>query len=249
MLRTKHIFSAPLRFVAFCFVGAMILSTQLGSGCETTPEDDRYDDRYDNRYPPQNEPYYDENRIPSDARLMTEGRGEIGFRAGSSGRVWVFDEKDRKTVYTTDLLDGDDFRVIPDDNRIFINDRSKKSELKRDHVHRIYFDGRRSHSKNERDDRDRDDHRKPDEPKRLVPDSAKMVAETSHGGELSFKAANNGKAYLYDNSNNVLVETFSIKKNQRLTINVSTGLGTIDGKQVMKKGLSQRATYRLLFAE
>ncbi len=229
---------------SFALLVVAILGTQLGSGCETTPSDDRYDDRYDNRYPPQNEPHYDENRIPSDARLMTEGRGEIRFRAGSNGRVWVFDEKDRKTVYVTDLLDGDDFRVVPDDNRVYINDRDKRVELKRDHVHRIYFDGRRSHSKNDRDDRP-----KPDEPKRLVPDSAKLMAETSRGGELSFKAANNGKAYLYDNSNNVLVETFTVKKNQRLTINVSTGLATIDGKQVMKKGLSQRATYRLLFDE
>jgi hypothetical protein len=82
-----------------------------------------------------------------------------------------------------------------------------------------------------------------------VPDTAQLVAETTRGGTASYKATANGTAYLYDNSNNALVETFNLKKGQRLTVDVARGVATLDGKQVMKKGLSQRATYRLLFAE
>jgi hypothetical protein len=229
---------SPLRILVLNLLVAVALSTQLGGGCATTTtENDRYDDRYEQ----------DQNRIPSNARLMSEGEGRIGFRAASTGRVWVYDLKDRKTQYTTDLLDGDNFSVDPADDRVYLNDKSRKVDLKRDHVHRLYFDGRRGSSN--QNERPRPEPTKPDEPKRPVPDAAKMVAETARGGELSYKAPGNGKAYLYDNSNNVLVETFNVKKGQRLTINVTNGLGTIDGKQVFKKALSQKATYRLLFEE
>ncbi len=236
-----------LRFFAFNLVIVIGLSTQFGNGCATTTSDDRSGDRYDNRYEE------DKNRIPSNARLVKEGRGEIGFRASSNGRVYVLNERRREVVYTDDLLDGDTFAILPEANRVRTNTRERKVELKGDDVHRLYFDGRRS-SYGDRDrDRQDDDRNKPKPPpaevKRPVPDTAKLVGETSRGGELSYKAPNTGKAYLYDNSNNVLVETFNIKKGQRLTINVNTGIGTLDGKQVFKKGLSQRATYRLLFNE
>ena len=251
-----QLYSSHFRIFALHLLAALALSTQLGGGCVSTPsEDDRSNDRYNDRYDSKSDNRYEEdkNRIPSNARLVKEGRGEIGFRAGSNGRAYVLNERDREVVYTEDLLDGDTFAVLPDDNRIRVNSRERKVELKRDDVHRIYFDGRRN-SYNDRDTYDRpNDNRPQDKPnpavKRPVPDTAKLMAETSRGGELSFKAAGNGKAYLYDNGNNTLVQTFTVKKGQRLTINVSTGLGSIDGKQVFKQSLSQKATYRLLFEE
>ncbi len=255
-IQTKH--RSFLRTLAINLLATVAVCTQLGGGCTSTPKDDqyndrnndrnddRYNDKYDNRYEE------DKNRVPSNARLIKQGRGEIGFRAGSNGRAYVLDERNRDVVYTEDLLEGDTFAVMPDDNRIRINNRERKVELKRDNAHRIYFDGRRGvygDTYNRPDPNRPQDKPAPPDVKRPVPDSAKTMAETARGGELSFKASDNGKAYLYDNSNNVLIGTWSIKKNQRLTINVDQGIGTIDGKQVFKKSLSQRATYRLLFDE
>lgn len=221
-----------VRWISVYLLVASALSTQLGGGCLATTNEDRYNDRP--------HPNYDNDRLPSNARLIKQGRGELTFRAESTGRVYILNDRTREIIRSEDLYDGDTFTLLPDDNRIRINREEKKLELKRDDVHRLYFDGRRTSGAHDKPD-------KPTEIKRPVPDTAKTVAETSRGGELSYKASSNGKAYFYDNSNNVLVETFNIKKGQRLTINVDQGIGTLDGKQVLKKSLSRRATYRLLF--
>lgn len=244
---------ACVRSMAVITVTGFALATQIGGGCATSTDDSNsrsspsYDDRYDDRDYKKYRDEYDDNRISSDARLIKQGRGEQTFRAGSTGRVWVLDERDREVVYTDDLLEGDTFLVNPDGDRIGINGRLKKVELKGDRIYRLYFDGRRVYKDSEPP---RQTNNKPAEKpavKRPVPDSAKMVAEAARGGELSYKAAGNGKVYLYDNDNNALVETFTIKKGQRLTVNVKAGIATLDGQSVMKKGLSQKATYRLLF--
>lgn len=246
----------PVRRAALVILAGLMLGTQLGGGCVSSDDSDtyrsppRYDDRYDDRKTYRDE--FDDNRISSNARLVKQGRGELSFRAGSNGRVWVFDERRREVVYHDDLLDGDVFTVHPDKDRIDINGRYKKVEFSGDHIHRIYFDGRRVY----RDTYRRDEPRRNEPPrdtkpavKRPVPDSAKLVAQAARGGEMSYKASANGRLYLYDNDNNVLVETFTIRKGQRLTVNVKAGLATLDGETVMKKGLSQKATYRLLFDE
>ncbi len=227
----------------------VVVGTQLGSSCSTTdttsyPQNDRYDkyDKYDDR-----EDNYS-SRIPDDARLITSGKGDIGFRAASNGRMWLYEERDRRVLYYVDLLDGDDLRVMPGEDKIFINGRTaERMSLSGDRVHRIYFDGRRAYTERNKPSRNDDRDRVQNSPTRLVPDSAKMVAE-GKGTDLSYKAADDGKLYLYDNSNNVLIQTFTLRKGQRFTVSPANDLATIDGKSVLsKKGLSKRATYRLLF--
>lgn len=237
-----------------CALGVIAIGTQLGSSCVSTPSEPS-DDRYP--YPDSSSGSdRDDYRIPSDARLVKEGVGELTFRAGSNGRMWIYDEKDRKTVYFVDLLDGDDVAVDAKEDRVYINRRSvAKLSLSSERVYRLYFDGRRSWNNRpdyNRPDYNRPDYNRPDRPEkpiaRPVPDSARQVAESKSGGDLAYRAQGNGTLYLWDNSNNVLIETFNLRKGQRLLVSPSKDVATLDGKTVMQhKGISKRATYRLLF--
>lgn len=242
---------------AACALGVALAGSQLGSSCVSTPSEPS-DDRYEPYPESSSDRDREDYRIPSDARLVKEGVGELTFRAGSNGRMWLYDEKDRRTLYFVDLLDGDDIVVNPREDRVYINRRSvAKLSLSSERVYRMYFDGRRTWGTRPdytrpdptRPDHDRPDHNRPDKPVvRPVPDTAKLVAESKSGGDLAYRAQGTGTLYLWDNSNNALIETFNLRKGQRLLVSPSKDIATLDGKTVMqRKGISKRANYRLLF--
>ncbi|MBC7782208.1 MAG: hypothetical protein H7144_00095 [Burkholderiales bacterium] len=212
---------------------ALVCGTQLAASCANDPVSDRTSD--DNNYT---------DRIPEDARLVKEGSGEIRYRATANGRIWLYDVQERSVRYQTDLLDGDTVRVVPQDDRVYINDTSVKvKSLPDDRAHRIYFDGRRGNGNDRVLGRE-------DEPSRMtgVPSGAEVVVESRGTEDLSYKARENGRVYLYDQTNSRLVATFNIKKGQRVTVVPANDNAAIDGRIVLEgKGLSRRSTYRLLF--
>jgi len=254
--------------------------TQLGASSAPTENSPTRNDRVERYDPDANSDRFDrdsrDNRtadIPYDARRVSEGAGQLQFRAGSTGRIWVYDVRNRKVIYSNELLDGDYLTLSTADDRVYINDRTvSKIDLKDDRIHRLYFDGRRAsgesagrsstlndEDKNNRRETDRvdpdrrssDDRNKSntDGPARkpLVPDTAKLVVE-GRDKALSFKADANGTAYLFDNTTNKLIDTFTIQKGQRITVSPAQGVVAVDGKTILERqAFSRKIHYRLLF--
>jgi hypothetical protein len=195
-----------------------------------------------------------DSSIPSNARKVAEGRGALSYRATSNGRVYLYDATDRQVLFTDDLLEGDSLVMDATEDSVSINGRqARKVRLSSENTHRLYFDGRRTSSRDDRDTRNSDDRDRLDrdtrDVSRPVPDDAAIVAEARAGRELSFKAPDNGRAYLYSVTDSKLVETYTVRRGQRLTVSPADGLVAIDGKTVGRgQDFDRRATYRLLFA-
>ncbi|HEX8339725.1 MAG TPA: hypothetical protein VF624_02345 [Tepidisphaeraceae bacterium] len=247
----RQVLSAAVLLCTVPLLGASCLS----SGDSDTGTTSRRDDLSD-------------SRIPSNARKVAEGRGALSYRATANGRVYLYDATDRNVLFTDDLLEGDSLTISPGDDRVAINGRSgEKVRLVSENTHRIYFDGRRTGTGvggSTRDDRDRLDRDRLDRDRtgrdddlrdrdtrdvsRAVPDDARVVAE-SRGGELSYKADDDGRAYLYDATESKLVKTYAVRRGQRLTISPANGLVAIDGKTIAQnQEFNRRSNYRLLFA-
>jgi len=241
---------------AIVSVTAMIAVTQMGSSCtSSTPDTNRRPDSYD-PYPSNDRRDRDDRErerdradrderssdLPYDARLVAQGTGQLQFTAGSVGRVWVYEAKNRAVVFTDQLLEGDALVMIPAEDKIFINQKTAaRLELDNGQTYRLYFDGRRGRSDTSADTNQPKPARKP-----VVPASSKVMAE-ARGTDLSFKAPSAGTAYLLDTSTNKLIKTFAVKKNQRLTVSPAQDVVTLDGKVILKQSLGPKIYYRLLF--
>jgi len=80
-----------------------------------------------------------------------------------------------------------------------------------------------------------------------VPDSAKVVAE-GRSSDMSFKANDDGRAYLYDATNDRLVNSWVVEKGQRLTVSPDNKAISLDGRAVSSSTeLNTKTNYRLLF--
>jgi hypothetical protein len=83
------------------------------------------------------EPY---GEIPRRARSMATGTGRIQWRADSTGRIWVGNDRDKRVVIAEDVRSGDLIEVIPNQNEVKRNGRviySQNMESKRQHS--IFF--------------------------------------------------------------------------------------------------------------
>ncbi len=95
-------------------------------------------------------------------------------------------------------------------------------------------------------DRDKDRVEQRDSTNR-VPDSAKVVAE-GRNKDLSYKANDDGRAYLYDATNDRIVSSWDVDKGQRLTISPDNKAISLDGRAISTSTeLSTKTNYRLLF--
>lgn len=82
-----------------------------------------------------------------------------------------------------------------------------------------------------------------------VPASAKVVAQGS-GRDLSYEANDDGRIYLYDASNDRLVNSWDVKDGQRLTVSPENNAISLEGRQISSSTrLSSRTNYQLLFDE
>ncbi len=80
-----------------------------------------------------------------------------------------------------------------------------------------------------------------------VPSSAEVVAEGS-GRDLSYKADDDGRVYLYDASNNQLVNSWDVKSGQRLTVSPDNDAISLEGRAISSSTkLNSRTSYKLLF--
>ena len=95
--------------------------------------------------------------MPETARLRTEGRGDLSFKATRDGYVYIVDTRDKKLIFTGPLDEGETILVAPYRNVIEVDGvRVKRvKDLDNKHIHRIFFE-RDSDSGRNRRDRDRD---------------------------------------------------------------------------------------------
>jgi hypothetical protein len=81
------------------------------------------------------------SQIPANARLASEGTGQVTYRAADDGKVYVFDQNDNKIIYSGDIQKGQIVTVDPQANRVMIGDNvvSERS-LHAGNSHRIFVD-------------------------------------------------------------------------------------------------------------
>ena len=180
--------------------------------------------------------------VPDRAKAVKEGKGELSFKATADGRVYLYDLVNDNLRHTANVREGDRYTASIDDDLVAINgERTTKVSLSSEHKHRLYFLPSTTNS----------DHYAKDSSKNGrsgsgVPDTAKQIAE-ERGREISYKASNDGTAYLYDATGEKLVETFRLESGQRLTVSPVDNAVAIDGKSVRGISLDRRTTYRLFF--
>lgn len=171
--------------------------------------------------------------LPKGAKLVVEEETEGRFRLPATGKVWLVDAKGGDILHTASLKENDVYAFNAREDHVYLNGKElEKVTLSSERVYHIYY------LATERPSR---------QPERPVPDTAKVVQE-GRDKQLSYKAEANGTAYLYDASNDKLIETFNLRPGDRLTISPRDNAMSVNGKQISKDvPLSRRVVYRLLY--
>lgn len=85
-----------------------------------------------------------DRRVPRDAELVVWDRGHSTFRAPYAGRVYIVDSRNDTTVFEGPIALGEEVRLDPAQNRIYIEDHLvKETDLKEKTTYRTYFKGER----------------------------------------------------------------------------------------------------------
>lgn len=82
--------------------------------------------------------------IPQGARQLVEGTGDIAIgQAPNDGVVWVYDDTDRRVIYSTEIGRNNSFQIFPRENYVNLNSR-KHADVRftRGHRHSLYFRAR-----------------------------------------------------------------------------------------------------------
>jgi hypothetical protein len=123
------------------YIKHMLLSAALALpgvtmlGCSSDFDFDNDNHRYTT------ERYRD--HLPSSARMLDGGHGEVSVRANDDGVVYLYDSDDRDVFWKGEVRRGDRITIEPEEDRAAINgDTIFRSNLVKDHEHRIYLDRR-----------------------------------------------------------------------------------------------------------
>jgi hypothetical protein len=184
--------------------------------------------------------------IPRSARLVDEDTTEVSYTAKSDGRIYLFDATDGRLRHNMNLREGDKYVADGDDDEITVNGRATEVSLEKANKYRLYFDASRDVDRNDRNDRNSD--RVDRNEKGRVPDTATVVASGRGSRELSYRARDEGTLYLYDSTNDKLVNTFNVESGQTLVVSAEDGKAVLDGKTITRDlNTSGRSEYKLLF--
>lgn len=242
--------SQKLTKVVFVLSGALLLVTQPGASCvsDTSSGDSRDYPRRDDRYPPRDE--QDTNYIPQRADIVREGRGTLRYTADADGTVYVQNLRREELEVEHRIHRGQVIEVLPDENRIRIDDDSvSKSDLKRDDVHRIYLlrdrrfeDDRDRNDRNDRNDRGDRNDRAP----RGVPSNAQLMGE-GRNREISVTPSRSGSIYIYNVEDRSVVTRVSVRKGDRFVLSPGRRRATVNGKAIEQNVFTGEITYRVYF--
>ncbi len=86
----------------------------------------------------------DETRVPKNAEIAIQGRGELKHTFGRDGRIWLVDATAEETLFTVPVRRGQRVTVAPSEDRValdaldvFAGDMELRNE------HRIYYLGKK----------------------------------------------------------------------------------------------------------
>jgi len=191
--------------------------------------------------------------IVDEAKVVKESSDAISFKLPEKGQVWLYDATEKKVLHSIALNEGNTYGFNTKENRIYVNEKEgPKIDLSSRNTYRIYYvtaDARDTRESSRDRDRDRDrDRGSSVAGKSNVPDTAKVVAE-GRDEEMSYKARADGTAYLWDNTNNKLINTFNLRDGDRITVSPKSNAVSVNEKTIKGEDmeLSRRAEYRLLF--
>jgi hypothetical protein len=169
--------------------------------------------------------------IPDDARTVDEGIGTLKYTAREDGRIFVMDMIDRAAIFDYHLNKGQDFELVPDRNRANVEGkRIYDKDLKRQHAHRLYFLS--------------DDRRHRGQSSGLPPNS-KMVG--SGKGDVSYRAAGDGRAYVYDPDDQRVIVHTHLRDGQNLVVQPAQNRITVDSRQITGTDMSPKNEIRIYF--
>lgn len=178
-------------------------------------------------------------RIPDNARVVEEDRGSLDWTATDDGTLYLFDASDKNVLYTSQVRRGQRIGFDAKDDEVSVNGKEVKSlSMADDNTYRIYFLADRE-SRNDRGN-DRISSGR-------VPDSARVVDE-SRGGDLQYRADDAGTVYLWNNTDNRLINTFNVERGQSISVSPRSGRAALNGRIIVDDmKLNTRDEYRLLF--
>jgi hypothetical protein len=233
----------------------LLLVTQPGASCLSDSSSDEPTRNTPSRDNPSRDGRNEESdRIPQRADIVAEGRGELTFKADADGELFVQDLKDERTILQRRITRGQRVTVFPDDNRIRLDDDTvSKSDLKREHTHRIYLLRDRRFEDNDRDrseDRDRVNDRtidrRPGRDVEPLPSGAQLMGE-GRNREIDFIPSVNGKAYIYDETERRVVAVVDVRAKKRFVFSPGADRASVDGKRVLDDDFDTRVHYRVYF--
>jgi hypothetical protein len=254
-----------MRTSALLLLVGAFLATQPGASCvsDTSSGDPTPRTPIDTDNP---------NEIPRRASIVKEGRGTLEYSVDADGDLYVQDLKDEVTVVAHRVHRGDKISVLPDDNRVRLDDDSiYKGNLKKDHVHRIYllrdrrFDDRDNRNNDNRKNDDRNDSKNDDRRdnnltgvqintkdrgpnnERGVPKDARMM-DQGKGREMTFVTSVPGKVYIFDVEHDRVVATPEIDARQVFKFSPGIDRVMIDGKRAGNYDFDPNSQYRIYFA-
>ncbi len=82
-----------------------------------------------------------------------------------------------------------------------------------------------------------------------VPSGAKLAREIDTNGSVSYKAAHDGKLYVYDVDSRRVAWSGNIRDGERFTIDSQNGRATLNGENVQNRDINPDHQYRLYFLE
>ncbi len=83
---------------------------------------------------------HDREPLPGDAVVLSTGKDDLSARVSHPGMVYVYDESDKRVIYTGRVRDGDSVAIDTFRDRVTIDGRTvAQPELDNDHNYKIYF--------------------------------------------------------------------------------------------------------------
>ena len=83
-----------------------------------------------------------EEPLPASANIVGAGQGQLPFTAYADGKVYLYDNTDKKKIFTAGVLRGDAYLADPARDLIEVSGKQIEhtTHLKSDHSYTIYFE-------------------------------------------------------------------------------------------------------------
>ena len=79
-------------------------------------------------------------RIPKDAELVSQGRGELSHKARLDGRIWLRDATAERDLFTTPVRRGQRFTIAPGEDRASLDGADVfEGNMQTRNEHQIYY--------------------------------------------------------------------------------------------------------------